>query len=70
MGTQPVRRAINLEAEMTAGPGLLTVRGRVTLGFHASLTPSRRALCSGLLDRTLPDFPEDASYKIISGLCA
>lgn len=48
MGTQPVRRAINLgEAEMTGGPGLLTVKGTVTLGFLASLTPSRHVLCSG-----------------------
>lgn len=45
MGTQPVRRAINLgKAEMTGGPCLFTVTGTVTLGFHASLTPSRRVL--------------------------
>lgn len=64
MGTQPVRRAINLgKAEMTAGPGLLTVTGRVTLGFHASLTPSRRVLCSGFLKRTQPDFPKDSALS-------
>lgn len=68
MGTQPVRRAINLgKAEMTSGPGLLTVTGTVTLGFHASLIPSRRVLCSGFLNRTLPDFPKAPSYQIISG---
>lgn len=68
MGTQPVRRAINLgKAEMTAGPGLLTVTGTATLGFHASLTPSRRVLCSGFSNRTPPDFPKDHSHKIISG---
>lgn len=66
-----MRRAINLgKAEMTGGPGLLTVTAMVTLGFHASLTPSRRVLCSGFLNRTLPDFPKDLCYNIISGfLC-
>lgn len=63
-----MRQAINLgKAEMTGGPGLHTVTGMVTLGFHASLTPSRRVLCSGFLNRTLPDFPKDPSYNIISG---
>ena len=52
---------------MTGGPGLLTVTGTVTLGFHASLTPSRRVQCSGFSNRTLPDFPKDPSYNIISG---
>lgn len=59
-----MRRAINLgKAEMTGGPGLLTVTGTVTLGFHASLTPSRRVLCSGFLNRTLPDFPADPKLQ-------
>lgn len=63
-----MRRAINLgEAEMTGGPGLLTVKGKVTLGLRAFLTPSRCVLCSGFFNRTLPDFPEGLSYKIISG---
>lgn len=63
-----MRRAINLgEAEMTGGPGLLTVKGTVTLGFLASLTPSRRVLCSGFFYRTLPDFPKGPSNKIICG---
>lgn len=64
MGTQPVRRAINLgKAEMTGGAGLLTV----TLGFRGCRTVSRRALCSGFLNRTLPDFPQALSYKILHG---
>lgn len=68
MGTQPVRRAINLgKAEMTGGPGLLTVKAAATSRFHASLTSSRRVLYSGFLSRTLPDFPKDPSHKIISG---
>lgn len=68
MGTQPVRRAINLgKAEMTGGPGLLTVKATATLRFHASLTSSRRVLYSGFLSRTPPDFPKDPSHKIISG---
>lgn len=54
MGTQPVRRAINLgKAEMTGGAGLLTV----TLGFGRRQTVSKPALCSGFLSSTLPDFP-------------
>ena len=62
-----MRQAINLgEAEMTGGPALLTVTGTVTLRFHGSLTSSRRVLYSGLLSRTLPDFPQDPGRGIIS----
>lgn len=64
MGTQPVRRAINLgKAEMTGGAGLLTV----TLGFRGCRTVSKPSLCSGFLNSTLPDFPQARSYKILYG---
>lgn len=54
MGTQPVRRAINLgKAEMAGGAGLLSV----TLGFRGCRTVSKPARCSGFLSAALPDFP-------------
>lgn len=68
MGTQPVSRAINLgESEMTGGLGLLTVKRHASIRISCPSDSWR--VCSVywlLLNRTLPDFPQDARDKFIS----
>lgn len=67
MGTQPVSRAINLgESEMTGGPGLLTVKRPGTVRVSCPSDVSRPRPVFWLLNRTLPDFPQDPRSKIIS----
>lgn len=67
-GTQPVSRAINLgESEMTGGPRLLTVKrhSTVRVSCPSDICRPRRVFWL-LLNRTLPDFPQDPRSKIIS----
>lgn len=68
MGTQPVSQAINLsESEMTGGLGLLTVKRHA--GVRISCPSCSWRVCPVyrlLLNRTLPDFPQDARHKFIS----
>lgn len=68
MGTQPVSRAINLgESEMTGGPGLLAVKRHGSVRVSCPSDSWRACPVYWLLlKRTLPDFPQVPTHKIIS----
>lgn len=71
MGTQPVSRAINLgESEMTGGLGLLTVKRHSSVRISCPSDSWRVWLVFWLLlNRTLPDFPQDPRTKISTSVC-